>query len=421
MAKTARPVPARICHVITTPQDQFASGLRTRLQAQICQDLGFEVDVVTGWGLNDPGLVSPPLAGVVYHRLPYLTKYVSPRQDFQALIGLYRLFRKRRYQVVQTHLAKAGVLGRIAAGLARVPVVVHDVPGYGYPPTHARPLRRLYLALDRWAGHFTTHYIFYAKHLLETFEAMRIGPRASKTVIHTGVDFSSFLTAPKLSPRERDQKRAVWGLSPQELVIGYVARMVPSKGHDLAIRALRLLLDRRPQAKLFLIGGAIWPEEKKFFGELQALVQESGVSGKVIFAGHQSQVVQYYQMFDVYVSPSLFEGSPLNVTEAVLMELPVVAFNIPAISEFFSATAIITPLGDIAGLSRGLEQAITQVMAGHKQSSPAFRKKLVETFSPARWRKNLTDFYQDLILGNHFPEFVGSWELSHEKEILRLI
>lgn len=384
----------RLCHVVTTPADRFGPGKRVRREAAISHEAGFAVDLISGWGADPDVVESEPLAQVNYFRFPHLTKYIFPQKDLLALLGLYRVFRQRHYRVVHTHLAKAGVLGRIAAGLARVPVIMHSVYGPTFSSAHSWQQRCLFLTLEKLAGHYTTHYIFTANHMRASFERHGIGPNAEKTVILPGVDFSAFATTKRLGPEERVRLRQTLGMSPDDLVAGYVARIVPSKGHAFAIWALHHLTQRYPRLKLCFVGGAIWPEEQRQLVFLKDLARGLGLAEKVIFIGHQSQTIPFYQCFDVFFSPSLYEAIGMVVFEALFLGLPVVAFDIPAIREFFPQ-AVIAPLGDAIGLA----QALAEVLDGRecRKESGFNPENVLKKFSPDRWQTTLSDFYYNIL------------------------
>lgn len=392
----------RLCHVITTPTDRYSSGLRTRMEAQIALELGYRVDIITGQGPTDRQLISQGVPGVTYRRLPALTKYIYPHRDLKALLDLYLFFRRQRYQIVHTHLAKAGVIGRLAAGLAGVPVIVHDVHGPSFSAVHSWPRRRLFINLERLAGLGTTNYIFYAAHLKESFVSQGIGEKAEKQVIYPDLRLRAFLEAPPLPTADRDHFRSRWQLAPAHLVIGYAARMVPSKAHHLAIEALPYLLDRWPQVRLLLVGGAIWPEEQAYLQRLHRLVEDLNLGGKVIFAGHQTQMIPFYQMFDLFVLPSLYEGTANVMLEAMSMGLPVVAFDIPAVAEFCPPEVIICPFGQVKGLAEGVARCLTLLTASPAAVRPSltFRRDLVERFSANSWSQKMIDFYSNLANGS---------------------
>jgi len=391
--------PARLCHVITTPTDQYSSGLRTRLEAEIARDMGFEVHIVTGLGPADSRLISSGAKAVAYRRCPALTKYIYPHRDLRALWELCTLFRRERYQIVHTHLAKAGVIGRLAAGLAHVPLIVHDVHGPSFSSLHGLLRRQLFINLERLAGSVTTHYVFYTNHLRETFAAQGIGRKAEQTVVYPDLRLERFLETEPLKAGERSCLRHRWGLASGHTVVGYVARMVPSKGHHLAIEAFARLAGRWPHARLMLVGGAIWPEEQAYLRRLESQVKALRLEGKVIFTGHQLRIGPFYQIFDLFVMPSFYEGTANAMLEALVMGLPVVAFDIPAVHEFCPPQAIICPCAESDGLARGLERGLTLLASTPKAvlPSPLFRKALVDKFSNRSWNRAIGEFYGSLL------------------------
>jgi glycosyltransferase involved in cell wall biosynthesis len=398
MIKLTRIGSTRMCHVITTPTDQYSSGLRMRMQAKLAQDLGFSVDIITGLGPRDGRLISQGIDGVTYRRFPALTKYIRPHLDFGALFQLYTLFRRQRYRIVHTHLAKAGILGRLAAGLAGVPIIVHDVHGPTFTDFHSPARRALYVNLERLAGRATTHYVFYTHHLKESFAAEGIGRNAQKYVTYPDLHLQRFLDSPPLSMEARSRLRSTWGLTPENLVIGYVARMVPSKGHHLAIEAFSRLKDRWPQARLLLVGGAIWPEERAYYTGLHERAKILRVDDKVIFAGHQVQIIPFYQMMDIFTMPSFYEGTANAMIEALVMGLPVVAFDIPAVHEFCPSEVTTCPFGDSAGLAGGLDRCLSQLLSNAEPIGPSmdFRRSLVSKFSAETWHESIERFYRSL-------------------------
>jgi len=369
------------------------------MEAEIALNLGYKVDIVTGLGPTDQKLISHGIPGVTYWRFPALTKYIYPHLDFKASLELYKLFKQNQYQVVHTHLAKAGILGRLAAGLAEVPFILHDVHGPSFSDKHNPFRRNMFINAERLAGLVTTNYIFYAAHLKESFENRGIGKKADKRVIYPDLRLQKFFESPALSGEERGRFRSRWQLTPEHIVIGYAARMVPSKGHYYAIEALFHLRNQWPQARLLLVGGAIWPEEMAYLNWLQGLVRELNLEGKVIFAGQQTQMVPFYQIFDLFVLPSLYEGTANAMLEAIVMGLPVISFDIPAVHEFGPPELIVCPFGQVEGLAQGFAQCFTQLKSSPEALRPSldFRRNLVKEFSAKRWRKKLADFYANLM------------------------
>jgi len=141
----------KIAHVVTTFYDTNATGWVMAL-AEDQQQQGWEVDLVVGRNASLELMQEKRDAGFGVIQVPSLRKYVRPVDEMRALVSLSRLFRRRRYDMVHTHLAKAGVIGRLAARLAGVPRVVHSVYGAAFAPTQNWARRFLFQGLERLAG-----------------------------------------------------------------------------------------------------------------------------------------------------------------------------------------------------------------------------------------------------------------------------
>lgn len=398
----------RMCHVITTPINRWGTGLYVLENAKTAMALGYQVDIITGWGLLEDrarDLISDQDVPqeIKYLRLTCLKKYISPYHDLKALMTLYRLFRRHKYDVIKTYLAKAGVLGRLAAGLAGVPYVVHTVYGPSFWPTQPFLRRSLYFFLEKLAGSFTTNFIFISRQLQKHYEAHGIGNKANKRIIHVPSEFiSSYQALGQTSKEEKNRLRGQWGFKSDDLLVGFVSRMVPSKGHELAIRACHNLRDRYPQLKLILVGGAIWPEEESYFQQLQSLVQELDLADRIFFMGIQKPVAPFYQMFDVYLCPSLYEGVvSATILEAFLVGLPVIAFDLPGSrEEGLGEEAIYVPWYDLAALTLALAQCIDNLpnFSPDTSSRRAQAAKILAQWSNEECTKNLKQLYRELAL-----------------------
>lgn len=389
----------RMCHVITHPKNRAGSGLRTLQDAELAASLGYHVEIVTGTGNPKEYQTKVITTKINYLRLPALRKYVYPHKDVAALIDLYRLFRKKKYHVVHTHLSKAGILGRLAAGMAGVPIVVHSVHGPSFGPHQSLISRQTFIGLEKLAGYFTTYYIFWSSHLQEAYRAQSIGKEADMRVIYPGIDFSPYIAASKISEEERARERAAWGIKTDDLVVGYVARIVYAKGQELAIKACHALASRYPNLKLVLVGGAVRKAEIAYLQHLKSLVKYLGMTERVIFTDYQNQVGPYYRMLDVFVFASLYEGIGLTPLEAFVAGLPVVSFDITGLrKEFLGDNGIFVPCYDIAALTEGLVHAIENLEGDYSEKRRRETKKgaIIETFSFQKWRNNLEAFYRYL-------------------------
>jgi glycosyltransferase involved in cell wall biosynthesis len=348
----------KIAHVVTTFYDSNASGWIMALAADQ-QQRGCQVDLIVGRNASPELLAAKQAQGFGVLRVPSLRKYVRPFQEIQALVDLYRVFHTRRYDVVHTHLAKAGVIGRLAAGLAGVPRVVHSVYGATFAPTQFWARRIFFRDLERLAGRATDTFIFVGRELQESYCRAGVCSPNQGRVIYYGKDLSPFLALAGLSWEERRAQRRALGFGDKDIVLGNVSRLVPWKGHDFALKAFAALKKTFPSLKLIIVGDAKTPSERGYKERLMKQVRRQGLEEDIRFTGWVQEPARYFAAFDLYLLTSMpFEGVPGVVIEAALAGLPVVGFECFGIREIPGVQATLVPPKDTAALTAVLYEKL---------------------------------------------------------------
>lgn len=258
------------------------------------------------------------------------TSSSSLRHGLANLRAFFRLFlylRREEVHAVQTQMFYAGVIGRIAAMLAGVAVIVHGE--HNQYPWKGWLARRL----DRWLAHRSTALVVPSKSVADYLSRQLALPLSTITVIPNG------LALPAAS-REREGLRRSWHVMAENRVIGMCARLVPQKGHALFLRALARLVETRSDVHAVFMGDG--PEE----APLRALTSELGLEERVHFLGTVPRPEEFYPALDLLVAPSQREGFGLSVAEALLAECPVLLSDIPPFREVFGDTGCaFVPLG----------------------------------------------------------------------------
>lgn len=339
----------RVTHVITrlvvggAQENTLASVLGLRGRA------GLEVDLVAGPSAGPEGSLESLAAGVpgLFTRLPTLVRSVNPWLDFRAYRDLKRLFRARRPEVVHTHSGKAGILGRLAARAAGVPVIVHTIHGPSFGPFQGRLPNALFTAAERLAGRVTTHFVVVAQAMAEQYLAAGIGRRAQYTHVVSGFSLEPYLTA-----RNDPALRARLGLAPDDFVVGKIARLFKLKGHDDLFAAAPELVRHCPRMKFLLVGDGQW--RARFERRVRAL----GLERHFIFAGlvPPAAVPSWVGVMDVLVHLSRREGLPRALPQALAAGRPVVAYDCDGAGEVCreGETGFLIPVGDLERLRRRL-------------------------------------------------------------------
>jgi glycosyltransferase involved in cell wall biosynthesis len=265
--------------------------------------------------------------GVEVVRIDELGREISPFRDLMATIRLARLIRKERPQILHTHTAKAGTVGRVAALLAgsrRPPIVIHTFHGHvlrGY----FGPVRTLFFRLlERWLAAGTTALVAVSPQVRDDLVALGVAPRERFVVIRLGIELDERV-APELNGRA--ESRHYLGIPGDRFAVGWIGRMTAVKRTDDVLVAFKRLRDSGVDAVLCMVGDG--PDRL----QLEQRAHDLGVTRDTIFLGYQEDVAPFYAAFDALVLPSSNEGTPVSVIEALAAELPVVATRVGGVPD----------------------------------------------------------------------------------------
>jgi len=356
------------------------------------------VDLIVGRNASPELLARKREEGFGVIQVPSLRKYVRPVQEVRALLALRRILKGGGYDVVHTHLAKAGVLGRLAARLAGVPRVVHSVYGATFAPTQPWSRRVLFRGLECLAGRVTDAFIFVGRELQEAYCRAGVCPPPKGRVVYYGKDITPFLEVAALSPADRLARRQDLGFAADDLILGNVSRIVPWKGHDQALRLMARLKPRYPNLRLIIVGDAKTPSEQAYKQRLQRRVQQLGLAREVIFTGWVKDPARHFAIFDLYLLTSMpLEGVPGAVIEAAVTGVPVVGYDCYGVREIPGVKATLVPGGDFPALAEALEQELRRLSPGTREAvGPLPWADIRRQFALERMLQETRDIYQDL-------------------------
>jgi len=341
----------RVTHVITrlivggAQENTVGSVLGLRQMPDV------DVNLVSGPTTGPEGSIESDVATIpgLLTIVPELVRPVHPWKDIRALGRLAAIFREQRAEIVHTHSGKAGVLGRLAARRAGVPLIVHTIHGPSFGSFQGPLANTLFRAAERHAGKVTTHFVVVARAMTEQYLAAGIGRRAQYTRI-----FSGFALQPFLSARNHPELRERLGIGPGDFVVGKIARLARLKGHDDLFAVAPQLVKRCPQMKFLLVGDGEWRD--RFEQRARAL----GLSQHFVFAGlvPPNQVPRYAGIMDGLVHLSRREGLPRALPQALAAARPVIAYDCDGAGEVCLAdeTGFLLAPGDRFGLTERLVQ-----------------------------------------------------------------
>jgi glycosyltransferase involved in cell wall biosynthesis len=289
------------------------------------QDAAYQSTLVTGVVEPDEGDMTYLARdlGIEPVVIPTLRREISPIADLKTLAALVRLMHRLRPHVVHTHTAKAGFVGRLAAALCHVPVVVHTFHGHIFKGYFGRAKTLLFIWLERLAARGSDVILTVSQRLKDDLVAYGIAPEEKIKIVPLGLKLLPLTDLDAL----RGSFRREGGFSTETPLVGIIGRLVPIKNHELFLAAASQVSRVRPEVRFAIIGDG---ERREV---LEALVEESGLAGRVCFAGWRDDLPRIYADLDVVVISSNNEGTPVSIIEAMAARVPVVATSVGGVPD----------------------------------------------------------------------------------------
>lgn len=356
----------RVVHIITR---MIVGGAQenTRFNClDLIRDFGDDVTLVTGPSLGAEGSLfekhyDPDLKVI---EVPELVRAIRPATDIRAYRALKDLISKLKPDVVHTHSAKAGILGRAAAWKLRVPCVVHTVHGAPFHPYQSWPARKFFQSCERWAARRCHKLISVADAMTDLMVEANVADRSKFVTIYSGMDVEPFLAA----NRNRLEVRSRLGIDPEHIVVGKIARLFHLKGHEYLVDAAQRVIEKNPRVRFLLVGDGILREA------LTESIEAKGLGKYFLFTGlvPPNQIPEWIGAMDMLVHVSLREGLARALPQALIAGKPVISYDIDGAKEVVldGKTGYLLPAKSIAPLADAILK-----LAGDEQ----LRKSLGET------------------------------------------
>ena len=324
-------------------------------------------------------------AGTNLVHVPHLRRPLSPLADLQAFVWLLRYFRRERPAIVATHTAKAGTLGRLAAAIAGVPIIVHTFHGHVLDGYFGRIRTSVFIGIERFLGLLTTRFIAISPEIESDLERLGIG-RGKTVVVRLGLELDH------LTVEKPGRLRAELGVPGGVPLVGIVGRLVPIKAHDLFLAAASTVAKAHPDAHFAVVGdGELWEE-------LHAVVARSGLAARVHFTGWRSDLAEVYSDLDIVVCCSRNEGTPVSLIEACAAGRCVIGTQVGGIADIIApgVNGLLVPSGDPGALATAIEDLIEDP-ARRKRMGTAGRQMVLERHGSDRMVRELKDVYRGLL------------------------
>jgi glycosyltransferase involved in cell wall biosynthesis len=316
----------RVTHIITRLVIGGAQENTVATVLGLCQKSGVEAKLISGPTVGPEGSLEPEVKQIpgLLTIVPELVRAIHPLKDFLALQELKQILREQKPHIVHTHSGKAGILGRLAAKRAGVPIIIHHIHGPSFGAFQNRGSNFIFCSAEKYAARVTTHFICSADAMTKLYLTAGIGKPGMFTRI-----FSGFQLKPFLEAADDFTFRRKLGIAPDAFVIGKIARLFKLKGHEDLFAAFQALLPQCPRARLLLVGDGLLRTH------LETRAREMNLSDKIIFAGlvPPNEVARYVGIMDCLAHLSSREALSRALPQALAAGKPVVAYDFDGADE----------------------------------------------------------------------------------------
>lgn len=381
-------MPVKILHII----EPVVSGTRTHLLQILCglprsefhQSLLCSVERDESF-MNDVKRLRGQ--GIRVEIVP-MKREPSLFSDFIAFRRIYRHLRRHRYDIVHTHCAKAGVLGRVAAFLTRKPYIVHTP--HVFPFTQHLPYYRQleYRLIETLLGAITDRLVVVSEYQRSLAAQYGIGRQGCVRLIHNGVDMERFAAA-----QDRSTIREELGVKPNDILVGTAGRLTVQKGQKYFIEAAAILLDRHPHLRFYLVGSGELEEH------LRGMIAElSWCRQRVLFLGERQDMPQLLAATDIFVLPSLWEGLPYALLEAMAAAKAVICSNVCGMAEVIQngVNGLLVPPANTSALAGAISRLVEDRTL-RKRLGAAAQKTIAKGFRMEEKLQKLAMMYKELV------------------------
>jgi glycosyltransferase involved in cell wall biosynthesis len=382
----------RIVHIIT----RLIIGGAQENTVLCCEDLmrqfGDDVLLVTGPPLGPEGslLERARAGGGPLEIMDSLRRPIDPWRDLASYQQIKKRLRRFRPDVVHTHSAKGGMLGRAAAWSLGVPAVIHTVHGAPFHPWQGRGARWFFRACERWAARRCHAMVSVADAMTELMVAAGVAPREKFTTVYSGMEVEPFLQ----SAQHRECTRQELGYRPEHVVIGKVARLFRLKGHDDLIRAARSVVDAEPNVRFLLVGDGV------LRGPLERQLAAAGLTPYFQFTGLvlPERVPALLAASDIVVHASLREGLARVLPQALIAGKPVVSYDVDGAREVVlpGETGFLVPPRDITALALALTNLVADPRLRERFGQEG-RRRFTDQFRHERMTAQLRGVYEQVL------------------------
>jgi len=388
----------RVAHVITRLILGGAQENTVFNCVDLLRDYGDDVLLITGPPLGPEGSLvdAAQRGGVPLHVIEPLRRAIHPLRDWASYRQVRRVLTDYRPDVVHTHSAKGGIIGRAAAWSLGVPAVIHTVHGAPFYAEQGAALRVFSQAAEKWAARRCHALISVADAMTDLLVAAGVAPRSKFTTIYSGMDVEPLLAA----DAQRAAVRRRLGFDAADVVVGKVARLAELKGHEYLIAAARQIAQHHPRLRFLLVGdGALR-------ASLQRQLAAAGLAERFLFTGlvPPEEIPGLISAMDIVVHTSLREGLARVLPQALIAGRPVISYDVDGAREVVlpGVTGYLLPPKSIEPLAAALVELSDDAELRRRLGAEG-RRRFQDVFRHQQMTAAIRRLYTDVLASTSAP------------------
>jgi len=322
-----------------------------------------------------------------FHPIPALITAIQPLTDLRAFVQIVKLLQRERFDLVHTHTAKAGFLGRLACRLVRVPVVVHTYHAFPFHDFMPRCNHQLYVSLERLVKPITDFFVTVSENARQEGSNLGVLERDRSRTVYSGIDFRKLAQA-----ADPECTRTRLEIPPGWKVVVMAGRFDRQKAPHLLVEAFGAVVKRHPETLLLMAG------DGELRGRVEQTIQRLGLQNHVRLLGFRKDIPDLLNVADAFALSSLWEGMGRAMTEAMLLGKPVVVPRVNGIPEIVhdGRSGLLYEPGDVGQLSSHLCYLLAHPKEGRRLGESA-REVTRKSFDLNHMVTQIEQIYEDLL------------------------
>lgn len=349
---------------------------------------GYEIILIGGDGSKNEKSIEPQLkrGQCKYYIIPEMGREIDAFNDIKAFIKLIKILRKEHPAIIETHTAKAGAIGRLAAIFTSSKCVVHTFHGHVFNSYFGKVKSKLFIWFERFLALLSDKIVVISKQQeYDIVHKYKICSQQKVELVELGFDWTHFLN----SGNEFDLKHT-FNIAKRKKVIAIIGRLVAIKNHALFLEIAHLLNQKSPDSYHFLIVG-----DGELKENLRQEAESLNLQDVVTFTGWQQTDAAFYKGIDLLLLTSLNEGTPVTIIEALVTGTPVISTKVGGVEDvmkYFDTRYLVEDFSKTAFVT-----LIEYIIKNNIEVLPESKKQVTLVYSVNRVAKQLDTLYKNII------------------------